>query len=97
MSKFEIWKNEISHAAAFSAGGRPPGGALGGDSRQRNDFAVLRASTPSEIAVLGEISACHVTRPQPREPCRTLNFLETNFRVSGCNGRVRNQKCFKLM
>ncbi len=30
----------------FSAGGRPPGGALGGDLRQQDEFADFGALTP---------------------------------------------------
>ena len=38
-------QKKIAHVAAFSAGGRPPGGALGGDSRQRNEFVNFGAKT----------------------------------------------------
>ena len=54
-------------AAAFSAGGRPPEG-IGGDSRQRSEFAILSTISNQERRVFSKFHDFHVPRLHHGKP-----------------------------
>ena len=68
--------------------------SLGGDSRQRNDFANLRASTPSNVLLFhGFLNSVH-----SMETMIGKNVIENKLSSnSGCDSWIRNQKSFKVM
>ena len=70
--KLKSGKPNVSHAAAFSAGGRPPRG-LGGDSRQRSEFADFAPLTPRKSRFFMKFR--HLTRATGA-PMQALSLLE---------------------